>query len=106
MNTQAPAQLKEQERTLLRILRTLPNEKAAQIVDYARFVQSQTLPDLYQLDEDISEEEIIADEERWDAQFAASPNELSKLVQQAKEEIQKGQTTEIILTDDGRMIPG
>jgi anthranilate/para-aminobenzoate synthase component I len=44
-------------------------------------------------------EEILADEERWDAQFAASPDKLSKLVEQAKEEIQKGQVTKIILTD-------
>jgi hypothetical protein len=47
-----------------------------------------------------------ADEAHWDAQFAASPDKLDKLVQQAIEEIERGETTEMILTDDGRMLPG
>ena len=76
--------IKQYERTLLRIVEALPPERVAQIVDFARFLQSQTLADKDELIEDETEEEILADEAKWDALFA-KPEAQRLMVEMARE---------------------
>jgi len=105
--TVSPVSLYEQ--TLVSIIRRLPAERASQIVDFARFIEYQTfqvdtedaLPD-----EQETEEEILADEARWEAQFAASRDKLRRLAAEAREEIRAGRTYEMIFTAEGRIAPG
>lgn len=65
------------EQALLSIARTLPTERVLQVLQFARFLQVQTL-DEFALDEDERPEEIAADEALWDAQFVASQDGLAK----------------------------
>ena len=44
------------EQALVRIVRALPVERVAQILDFARYIQSQTIEDFGLLDEDETEE--------------------------------------------------
>ncbi|MCL0029911.1 hypothetical protein M1N19_02985, partial [Dehalococcoidia bacterium] len=60
------------EQALISIVRALPVERVVQILDYAHYIQSQTVEDFGFLDDDETEEEILADEALWDAQFAAT----------------------------------
>jgi len=106
METQTALQLSAYEQTLINILRTLPVERVAQILDYARYIQSQTRADLGFLDEDETEEEILADEARWDAQFAATQDGLKKMAEKVRADIRAGRTLPMVFTKDGGIAPG
>ena len=80
------------EKTLIHIVRKLPIERTAQIVDYARYIQQQTQEDFGVLEDDFSPEEILADEKRWDAQFAESQDALSKMTDKVRADIKAGRT--------------
>ena len=106
MASQATSKTETCEETLISIVRALPPERVSQVVDFARFIQSQTFAELEVLHADESEEAVRADNERWDATFAASRDKLRKLAQEAREDIQAGRTSEMIFTDDERLLPG
>jgi len=94
------------EQALINIVRTLPVERIVQILDYARYIQSQTIKDFDILDDDESEEEILADEARWDAQFAATQDSLKKMADKVRAEIHAGRTMPMVFTKDGRLTSG
>jgi hypothetical protein len=106
MGTQTALQPSVYEQTLVSILRTLPVERVVQILDYARYIQSQTIEDFGLLDDDETEEEILADEARWDAQFAATQDGLEKMADKVRADIRAGLTTPMVFTKDGRIAPG
>jgi len=87
MGTQTALQPSVYEQALISILRTLPVERVAQILDYARYIQSQTIEDFGFLDDDETEEEILADEAHWDAQFAATQDGLEKMADKVRADI-------------------
>jgi len=91
------------EQALINIVRTLPVERVVQILDYARYVQSQTIEDFGFLDDDETEEEILADEARWDAQFAATQDDLKKMADKVRAEIRAGCTMPMVFTKDGKL---
>lgn len=93
------------EQTLLSIARTLPAERLRQVVQFARFLQVQTL-DEFALVEEETPEEIAADEALWDAQFAASQDGMAKLAERALAEYKAGKSTAMVFTEDGRIQPG
>jgi len=93
------------EQELINIVQTLPVERIVQILDYARYIQSQTIKDFGLLDDDETEEEILADEARWDAQFAATQDGLKKMADKVRAEIRAGRTMPMVFTKDGRLTP-
>jgi anthranilate/para-aminobenzoate synthase component I len=105
MTTQGASNLLASEQIILEILRTLPAERVAQVIDFARFLQWQTPPDLPTTEEE-TEEEIQQDNERWDTKFATSRAALQHLVHEAREEIAAGETQEMVFTADGRIVSG
>ena len=94
------------EQTLINIVRTLPVERVVQILDYAHYIQSRTIEDFGVLDDDETEEEILADEARWDAQFAATQDGLKKMADKVRADIQAGRTMPMVFTKDGKIAPG
>jgi len=93
------------EQTLLSIARTLPAERLRQVVQFARFLQVQTLDEFALVDEE-TPEEMAADEALWDAQFASTQGGLAKMAEKARAEFKAGKSTPMIFTADGRIIPG
>jgi len=93
------------EEVLISILRRLPNERVIQILDYARYIQSQTREDFDFLDDEESEEDIIADEVRWDDQFAETQEGLQKMVDKVRAEIRAGRTMPMVFKKDGSIAP-
>jgi Tfp pilus assembly protein PilO len=91
------------EQVLVSIVRTLPAERVVQILDYARYIQSQAIEDM---DDDETEEEILADEAHWDAQFAATQEGLKKMADKVRADIRAGRTRPMVFTKDGRIAPG
>ncbi|MEZ4730738.1 MAG: hypothetical protein R3E79_26730 [Caldilineaceae bacterium] len=84
MAVQTALDISAYERALMQIVRTLPAERIIQILDYARYVQEQAREEFALLEEDATEEEILADEARWDAQFAATQPGLKKMADKVR----------------------
>ena len=105
METQTTIQSSAYEQTLIGIVRTLPIERVLQILDYARYIQSQVMEDFSLLDRDETEEDILADEARWDAQFAATQEGLKKMADKVRAEIGAGRTMAMVFTPEGRLAP-
>lgn len=93
------------EQALLSIARTLPTERILQVLQFARFLQVQTL-DEFALDDEETPDEIAADEALWDAQFAATQDGLTKMAEKVRAEIRAGKSTPMVFTADGRIKPG
>ncbi len=92
------------EQTLLSIVRALPSDRAAELLDFARFLQS--LVSVPTPDHE-SEEIIDADEEEWNALFA-KPEAQQAMIQMAHEaraDFHAGRATEIDVSSDGRLVP-
>ncbi|PIE34711.1 hypothetical protein CSA56_06985 [candidate division KSB3 bacterium] len=102
VQTNRPISSYEQE--LLRIVHTLPVERLFQILDFARYVQGQANEDFLHLDDE-SEEDILADEAKWDQQFAATQDGLKNMAERVRAEIRAGRTQSIKFTKDGEMMP-
>lgn len=92
------------EQELLHIVHNLPVERMAQIIDFARYIRTQANDDFLSLDDE-SEEDILADEALWDAQFAATQDGLSRMAERVRAEIQAGRTQKIKFSKHGEMTP-
>lgn len=103
MTAQPASELYEQ--TLLSIVKTLPAEQVKEILQFARFVQTQTLADFAFLEEETAEE-IAADEALWKAQFAATQDGLRRMADDIRAEIRAGKSTPMTFTKDGKIVPG
>ena len=87
-------------------MRTLPVERVVRILDYAHYIQSQAVEDFGFLDDDETEEKILADEALWDAQFAATQDGLEQMAGKVRADIQAGLTAPMVFTKDGRIASG
>jgi hypothetical protein len=105
IENQTTAQSSAYIQALINIVRKLPVERVVQILDYARYIQSQTIEDLGFLDDDETEEETLADEAHWDAQFAATQDGLKKMADKVRADIRAGRTMPMVFTKDGRIAP-
>ncbi len=103
VKTVAPSSRYEQE--LLQIVHTLPIERIAQIVDFARYVHLQAEEDFLHLDDE-SEEDILADEAQWETQFASTQEGLKRMAERVRLEIRAGRSQPMKFTKDGGMLPG
>ena len=96
MATQIGKTRQDQEEVLLNIVRTLPQEHISQLIDFARFLETQTLA------EEIKESETDeAEDAKWDALFASEEGQdlLAKLADEALEEHRAGNTCPIRCMD-------
>ncbi|MBC8262731.1 MAG: hypothetical protein H8E47_01220 [Anaerolineales bacterium] len=88
------------------LVMTLPSDRLVSVYDFARFVQSQPLELELTPVENIfgeTEDEIRADSERWEQQFAASRDQLRAIAQEAAAEFRAGRTTPMAFTPEGRL---
>jgi hypothetical protein len=87
----------------MNIVRSLPAERVIQILDYTRYIQSQSDK---LITEDETEEEIIADEEHWNSQFAATRDGLKKMADKVRSDIRAGRSMPMVFTKEGRILKG
>ncbi len=106
MESQTPQQSSAYEQALMSIVHTLPIERIVQILDYARYIQMQATQDLGSLDNDETDEEVLADEALWDTQFAATQHGLKKMADKVRADIRAGRTMSMVFTKDGSIEPG
>lgn len=96
----------DQEQILIKIMRTLPPSKADELLDFARFLESQILARKLTYGEELSE--IEADNDRWDTLLAADKSQemLECLAEEALNEYRLGKTKPMKFNDKNRIIPG
>lgn len=84
---------------LLTIARSLPPSRAAQLVDFARFLEAQSLAESMEW-QDESVDEIEADNARWDALLATDESQalLERLADEALVELHAGKTRPMVFT--------
>lgn len=94
------------EDTLLHIARALPPNRAAQLLDFARFLEAQLLAEALFRDEALAD--VEADNARWDALLATDAGQtlLETLAQEALAEYIAGNTRSMAIDDEGRIVPG
>ena len=90
---------------LLAIARSLPPSRAAQLVDFARFLEAQSLAESLAR-EDESMLETQAENARWDALLATDESQalLEKLADEALAEHRAGLTKPMAFADDGKIV--
>ena len=94
------------ERTIIDIVRVLPPDRAAQLIDFGRFLEAQILSDELFQDEDAHEIDI--DNAQWDVLLESDEGQalLEDLAQEALLEHRAGQTVLMVFDDEGRLAPG
>lgn len=83
----------------------MPAERVRQMLDYARFIQTQTLEE-FALVGDEDPNTVAADEAEWDAQFTASQDQMSSVAARVRAEIQAGKAKPMLFTKDGKITSG
>jgi hypothetical protein len=83
------------ERTILEIVRSLPPDRAKQLIDFARFLEAQNSSDQLYLDK--LTEGVKAENAPWDALLESDKGQmlLEKLAEEALAEHRAGRTTPI-----------
>jgi len=105
MDMQTAFQPAAYEQTVINIIRRLPPERVLQLVDFAHFLEFQ----ITKSDEKETEtkEEVRASEAKWDELFAKpeAKRVMRTMAREALEDYRAGRTTDITITEDGRLAP-
>jgi hypothetical protein len=87
------------------LVMTLPPDRLPSVYDFALFVKQHPLPLTPEADVfGEGQDQIRADEERWDQQFAASRDELRAIAHEAAAEYRAGRTQPMTTTPEGRLV--
>lgn len=94
------------EQILINTVRTLPPNRAEQLVDFARFLEAQILMEELLQEENIAE--IEADNAAWDKLLATDESQilLEKMASEALAEHRAGKTKPIAFNTEGQITPG
>jgi len=101
-------QIETHEQKLVGIVRRLPLERVSQVIDFAQFLESQSIEtsgdDLPSEDE----KAIMAENARWDALLATDESQrlLEELADAALADIQAGHARPMVLPAEGEIAPG
>lgn len=93
------------ERILINTIRFLPRNRAEQLVDFARFLEAQSLAEALVQEEGV--EDIAAENARWDALLSTNKAQdlMEKMASEALAEQRDGQTKLLIFNDEDRIAP-
>jgi hypothetical protein len=110
METQAAFQSLAYEQAVVSIMHRLPPERVSQLVDFAQFLEFQATKrydDWLAEKETEAEEKTRASEEKWDELFAKpeAKRVMRGMAREAREDYCAGRTTDIAVTEDGRLAP-
>ncbi len=111
MEMQTAFQFSVYEQTVINIIRKLSPERILQLIDFARFLEFQSVQknndDWLDKEKIKVEEGIRASEEKWDELFIKpeAKHVMREMAQEALEDYRAGRTTDIEITEDGRLAP-
>ena len=110
METQTSYHASTPEQTVLRIMRKLTPERVAALVDFARFLEYRAAEGVggwLETNSAATDEAGDADQ-RWDELLARpeAKEVMRQMAREAREDFYAGRATELVDTEDGRLVPG
>ncbi|MCD6185994.1 MAG: hypothetical protein J7K84_09470 [Deltaproteobacteria bacterium] len=111
MEIQTDFQSSKYEQTLINIIRKLPPERILQVVDFAQFLELQIVQkssdDWLNEEKNETKESFQANEKKWDELLdkPEAKRVMRKMAYEALEDSRAGRTTDIAITEDGRLTP-
>ncbi|MBE2234492.1 MAG: hypothetical protein IAE85_13450 [Anaerolinea sp.] len=110
METQISYHASTPEQTVIRIMRKLTPERAAALVDFARFLEYRAAEGAggWPEADRAAAGEAGDPDQRWDELLARpeAKEVMRQMAREAREDFYAGRTTEIVDTEDGRLTPG
>ena len=98
MATQYNRQQVPLEQALMEVVKTLPPRRAMQVLDFARWLQTQPA-----LDEDLSdsatETEMELEEKAWEQIYLANRDTFRSMAREALDDLDAGDTLEMVIED-------
>lgn len=101
MHNTAARQPSDFARAIAEIVAVMPVERASQVYDFVRFLQNQTAREAEDWLDD-SEEEMLAEDARWDQAYRQRRDQFAALRDTARAEIEGG-TTLPMFDDEGEV---
>lgn len=104
MREHSDVQTSTYERAVISIMHRLPPEQVAQLVNFAYFLELQTTQEYKQW---LKEESPEAGDEKWEVLLAKpeAMRVMRDMAREAREEYRARRTTDIEITEDGRLAP-
>ncbi|MBX3059651.1 MAG: hypothetical protein KF770_24645 [Anaerolineae bacterium] len=96
METQTVRPKKALEQELIATVRALQPHRARQVLDFARWLQTQT-PHVGLPDEEITPEELALEEKAWEATYLANQEKFREMAEQALNDLETGNTLELVI---------
>jgi hypothetical protein len=84
------------EQALITIVRTLPPRRAAQVLDFARWLQTQPAPDK-KFEEELTPDELEREEKAWEQVYMANRDHFREMAREALKDLEAGETLEMVI---------
>ena len=84
------------ERALIDVLRTLPPRRAVEVLDFARWLQTQLAPD-EELSDRAAPVEMELEEKAWEQTYLANRDDFRAMAHQALVDLDAGETLEMAI---------
>ncbi len=91
--------MSQSEQLLLETVKSLPPQRVDQVLDFARWLQTQPAPEEVE-SEEITEAELDAEEAAWQRTYLANREEFRAMARQAVADLDAGETLEMVIDDD------
>lgn len=89
------------EKALLGAVRGLPPQRALQVLDFARWLRTQSESDKW-LVEDLAVDDLQAEDAHWDQFYAQNRDTFRAMAREAVEQYEAGETQEMII-EEGKL---
>ena len=88
------------EQAIVNVVRALSARRAAQVLDFARWLQTQAQPDNDSAQDDLlDDDDMERDEQIWENSYLASREKFRLMAREAIAEFEAGATLEMIIED-------
>ena len=87
------------EQAIVNVVRALSARRAAQVLDFARWLQTQAQPANDSAQDDLLDDDIETEEQIWESSYFASREKFRLMARDAVAEFEAGATLEMIIED-------
>ena len=87
------------EQAIVNVVRALSARRAAQVLDFARWLQTQAQSDNDSAQDDLLDDDIEMEEQIWENSYLASREKFRLMAREAIAEFEAGATLEMIIED-------
>ena len=98
MTTPSSRQPATLELALLDVVRSLPSRRALQVLDFARWLQTQLAPE-EDAGDHATQTEMDSEEKAWEQTYKANRDDFRAMARQALADLDAGETLEMVIAD-------